>query len=728
MNNEDNMMDYSGILIPISMDGLIEKEENKEKQRFPFVLSPQYKPVPSFSVGNIILERYTVKAHYHGAMGDVYQCYDKYLRDDVALKTLISDKRADHMNYILFIEEVQQRLHLDFHPNVTSLMLVENIDGYPYIISEWVEGDAHFGNSLSDWIGSYPFTIDEIVDFMLQLCKGLCHCHKQLSTDNRPFVLGDLKPENILVAKDHTFKLMDFSTHSYTINWASPEQKKNEVLDERSDIYTLGLIAKSIFSQVDTRMSESPLGKKVKNLIENCTVENLEHRMPSYETLQMALLGCCEEFQIPVRTEKIHYRTFLDCLYRLYSEINMGWNISNTTSLMRASYARSLYTQNFIRMEEYMEFTRNEDRNIYEAEAARQKGNFKEALRILSSNYMPEKKSPKFFYIRGLIYCSMNELSSAVENFEMSSKNELYYPALNIMADLLLQNPALTNKTDRLAHVKTLTGRIKQDIKKNATGYMVNQVYGKFLMLLGDYKAASCAFQESLWYPNPTEWNNLYFFGICEYRQKNIYAASTIFYSTIQEIISDPNYLEDRQKAITLLGCYYTLGEENQTVTLASDIYKKYGYNYQNFLDSLRYDLNQINSYFERIKVAEEHCDGNLNALKYELLNQMRVLEQEKPILNDLLMSSVFISIAYRVTELLFNEQKYGEATEICDRALFFDHSHPGMLQNKGACLFMNKQIDQARKYYELAIHYEQDPQKNSDLQTLLENLSVGTD
>lgn len=98
MDNKDNKSTIFDILIPLSVD-VIPQEQQREKQRFPFVLSPQYKPAPSFGVGDVIMERYTVKRHFHGNMGDVYQCYDKCLRSDVALKTLISNKRSDQVRY-----------------------------------------------------------------------------------------------------------------------------------------------------------------------------------------------------------------------------------------------------------------------------------------------------------------------------------------------------------------------------------------------------------------------------------------------------------------------------------------------------------------------------------------------------------------------------------------------------------------------------------------------------
>ncbi len=222
---------------------------------------------------------------------------------------------------------------------------------------------------------------------------------------------------------------------------------------------------------------------------------------------------------------------------------------------MNASYAMGLITKNYLSMGEYMEYARNEDRDLYEAEAARLRGDAREALEILSRSYTFRKKSPKFFYIRGLAYYSLNDFPDAIHEFALSSERELFLPALDIMADLLLQNPALYSEPGRQGNVKIILDKMGRDNLKNVPGYLFNQVYGKFLM-------------------------------------KNIYTAEAIFLSVVRMITDDANYLADRRKAITLLFCWFTLGNESKTAELISMIREKYGDNYQYLLESVRHDLS----------------------------------------------------------------------------------------------------------------------------------------
>lgn len=236
----------------------------------PYLHLPITRLVQAFSIGDIINEQYEVKKICHGSMGVVFQCYDRIARVDVAIKTLIDERKAERERVYAFYEEVQQRVQLEPHRNVVRFRLVEQINGYPYIVSEWIEGHECRGNSLESWMESYQFTIEEIVDFMLQICAGLRHCCKHLSTGNKPFVLGDLKPENILVTKEQVFKLADFSTHSYTKGWESPEQGQNKSLDERSDIYTLGLIAIKLFGRAEQPEEKELLAGKLYKIIDSC--------------------------------------------------------------------------------------------------------------------------------------------------------------------------------------------------------------------------------------------------------------------------------------------------------------------------------------------------------------------------------------------------------------------------------------------------------------------------
>ena len=688
--------------------------QKQEERRLPYVNLPLFDQIPSFEVGDVIHDRYEVKKLLHGAMGDVYQCYDRYAKCDIAMKTLISGRKSDRMRLNFFYEEIEERLKLDRHQNVVYLKYVELIEGYPYAVSEWVEGDERWGNSLESWMALYPLGIKDVIYFLLQITAGLRYCCEKLSTEDKCFVLGDLKPENILVAEGNIFKLMDFSTHSYTETWASPEQKEKKVeqLDARSDIYTLGKIADEMLNKIYKQEGESLAYEKVEKLIKHCTANDRQDRIGSYVFLDEELKALCKELDISVPENKIQHRTSLDCLYRLHSYINLGRDVPtyslNNISLHASSYGDSAF---HITMDSFMESVRIEDRSLYEAEAAMRFGKTDKALQILDDNRQKLQHLAKYHYIRGLVFYSENELVRAVDNFERASEKELFLPALDMEADIMIQFPSIYQERQGYKRAQMVTDRLFHSIDKKATGFLANQVYGKFLMLLGDYRMASRAFQESLNYPNPEEWNNLYYFGLCEGNQGNQSVSAAIFSSVIQIINSDPEYIANGKKATTLLFCWNLLGNEDETAKVMLAVREKYGWNYQYLLDSLHRDREIYASYLLRIQDAEARCADSLE-LQNSMHGIMNSLERDKPIQNSILKSDIVMAVCSREVAFLFNLQKYRQAIAVCDRALSYDCCHPGMLQNKGACYFMLGEFLLAHCCYVLTAHYELDLEK----------------
>lgn len=713
MSINSTLFDFDeSVDIPASFLETNQQMQKLEKWRPPYVNLPLFAPTPSFKVGDVILDRYEVKKLLHGSMGDVYQCYDRYARCDIAMKTLISGGKSNRMQLNFFYEEIEERLKLDRHQNVVYLRYVESVEGYPYTVSEWVEGDEKWGNSLVSWMASYPLGLHDIVNFLLQITAGLSYCYEQISTKDKCFVLGDLKPENILVEKGNIFKLMDFSTHSYTEKWASPEQKRREVLDVRSDIYTLGRIAYEMLKLIQIQESETLSVNKVKELINRCIEYNRQERIASYTLLNEELYKVCKELEIEIPKNKIQHRTYLDCLYRFHSFINLGRKVPTyfleNMSLQLSGYGNMAFN---ITMNSYMEFVRINDRSLYEAEAAIRLGKEDEALKILEKNREKLQDLAKYYYICGLAYYSKGDFIHALYNFEKASEEELFFSALDMEANIMLQNPDLYHERQGHIRAQTIVNQLFRDIDKKATGYLANQAYGKFLMLLGNYQMASRAFQESLNYPNAEEWNNLYYFGLCESNQGNYSASAAIFSTVIQMIDSDNDYINDGKKATTLMLCWNFLGNEEEMEKLVLAIREKFGWNYQYLLDSLRHDKKVYTSYWQRI-----HEDENRYTDPFALQNSMHELinsfERDKKIQNGILICNIVNAVCSREIAYLFDLKKYREAIAVCDRALSYDHYHPDMLQNKGACYFMLGEFLLAHCCYVLAEYYEQDLEK----------------
>jgi len=181
-----------------------------------------------------------------GGMGKVYLAEDKKLGRKAALKFVLPQYTSDSRRIAQFEQEARITAALN-HPNIVTIYdFDENINGY-YIAMEYVEGQ-----SLKDLIKSLkeflPF--HQIFDIVIQISKGLLAAHK------KNIIHRDLKPGNILVNHEGTAKISDFglaklvdATSSSlsggllgTPEYMSPEQIRLEKLDQRSDIFSLGIM------------------------------------------------------------------------------------------------------------------------------------------------------------------------------------------------------------------------------------------------------------------------------------------------------------------------------------------------------------------------------------------------------------------------------------------------------------------------------------------------------
>lgn len=169
-----------------------------------------------------------------------------YLVKHIKLQTLRAIKciRKDNPYYAQLLNEAHILKNLK-HSNIPAIYDIEEDGLYSYIIEEYIEGKSLKAFRLScDTIQE-----DMIIKFSIQICELIEYLH----SNNRKILYLDLKPENILVDGD-TLKLIDFGTATYyeevekrkfaigTRGYASPEQYELKKLDERSDIYGVGML------------------------------------------------------------------------------------------------------------------------------------------------------------------------------------------------------------------------------------------------------------------------------------------------------------------------------------------------------------------------------------------------------------------------------------------------------------------------------------------------------
>jgi tetratricopeptide (TPR) repeat protein/predicted Ser/Thr protein kinase len=179
-----------------------------------------------------------------GGMGVVYKAQDTKLDRPVALKFLpphISDNAEEKAR---FIHEAQSASALN-HPNVTTIYGIEESPEGLFIVMEYVEG-----KTIKEIAEKDALSIKKVLDIGIQICEGLATAHE------KGIVHRDIKSDNIMLTPRGQVKIMDFGlaklkgatkitetgTTLGTAAYMSPEQASGEEVDQRSDIFSFGVV------------------------------------------------------------------------------------------------------------------------------------------------------------------------------------------------------------------------------------------------------------------------------------------------------------------------------------------------------------------------------------------------------------------------------------------------------------------------------------------------------
>jgi serine/threonine protein kinase len=209
---------------------------------------------PGDLVGTIVAQRYHVTGKLgEGGMGQVYLAEHVRMKRKVALKVLPPRIASDADAISRFNREASNAGQIE-HPNVAAIYdFGESDDGIVYLAMEYVEGES-LARVLATHGALPPI---RAADIGQQVAAALDAAHRL------GFVHRDLKPDNILVGAHHDgrdkIKVVDFGiskvpdakgqtvTHSGVVigtpDFMSPEQLAGDVVDSRSDIYSLGIVA-----------------------------------------------------------------------------------------------------------------------------------------------------------------------------------------------------------------------------------------------------------------------------------------------------------------------------------------------------------------------------------------------------------------------------------------------------------------------------------------------------
>ncbi len=201
-------------------------------------------------IGQILNQRYEILEKIgDGGMAEVYRAHCHVLHRSVAIKVLKNQFSGDEEFIRKFRKESAAAAALN-HPNIINVYDVgeEVVAGkiIYYIVMEYVNGIT-----LKELIQARGrLSSEKTVFYGEQVARALNHAH------HHHIIHRDIKPQNIMITKDDVVKVMDFGiarmTTSQTmtiakeamgsVHYTSPEQAKGQLTDEKSDIYSLGIV------------------------------------------------------------------------------------------------------------------------------------------------------------------------------------------------------------------------------------------------------------------------------------------------------------------------------------------------------------------------------------------------------------------------------------------------------------------------------------------------------
>ncbi len=204
-----------------------------------------------------------------GGMANVYTARCQILNRVVAVKILKDEFSTDEEFVNKFRNEAQAAASLN-HPNIINVFDVGHDDGISYIVMEYVEGI-----NLKELIKKEgALEESRAINIVKQIALALSEAH------NKKIIHRDIKPHNIMMNKDNMVKVGDFgiakAVNSSTItsvgavmgsvHYFSPEQARGGYMDERSDIYSLGIVLYELLSGKVPFDGETPVNVALKHI------------------------------------------------------------------------------------------------------------------------------------------------------------------------------------------------------------------------------------------------------------------------------------------------------------------------------------------------------------------------------------------------------------------------------------------------------------------------------
>lgn len=214
------------------------------------------------ALGNVKMRVQEIR---EGGMGLIFVCSDRTGRK-LAIKTykqpISGDTEVSRKIEKRFNQEAALWVGLGVHPNIVRAISFAKMRDRPYLLLEFIEG-----RNLRNWIGSGELALNQSLKLASGICSGLAYAA------GKSVMHRDIKPENILIDKNLVAKVTDFGlarvideeagTMSQdltgTLAYMSPEQfSPDGFVDERSDIYSFGLVLYEMVTSENPFRADSP--------------------------------------------------------------------------------------------------------------------------------------------------------------------------------------------------------------------------------------------------------------------------------------------------------------------------------------------------------------------------------------------------------------------------------------------------------------------------------------
>ncbi len=276
-------------------------------------------------VGELIAGRYELEELAgSGGMSSVYRARDTLLERHVALKLLHEYHGADAESIERFRREARAVARLS-HPNIVTVIDRGEDGGRQYIVFEYVDGE-----NLKELVAREgPLPVRRALELAIQVGEGLACAH------DHGVVHRDVKPQNVLLNGDGRAKVTDFGiarsldvdhgmTQTGTVigtsNYIAPEQASGRAVDERTDIYSLGVVlfelltgdvpfpGESFVAVALRHVHEEPpsvlelrpdVPSRVAQLVDRALAKDPDERFPSMATMVTVLRACLVDDEAP---------------------------------------------------------------------------------------------------------------------------------------------------------------------------------------------------------------------------------------------------------------------------------------------------------------------------------------------------------------------------------------------------------------------------------------------